>query len=240
MQTKDFLRKFGDDHIFFFRDHTDQLPKMADLKTKTDSALPTLKQYNLQGYSIFFMVNRSSTMTRSKDTVDSVVAVWLDDDGGAADMQKWPVQPHIIVQTSPNKRQLYWLIKDPESVDSEEWKRMMLGMAKKYNCDTSVTDLPRVLRVPGFDNTKYPEKPKVTAEWLGGVKYNWKVLLRSFPLANIDEVHSRELSDFEGVGAAITNILTGSDFHTSRRGIQMHLANYGVPVSTITNITSGL
>ncbi|MCY4584454.1 MAG: DNA-primase RepB domain-containing protein, partial [Bryobacterales bacterium] len=54
-----------------------------------------------------------------------------------------------IINTSPDRYQLIWNVK-PGSFTHNEAESLMRGLATKYGGDRSVTDVSRVLRLPGF------------------------------------------------------------------------------------------
>ena len=54
-----------------------------------------------------------------------------------------------IVNTSPDRYQLIWNVK-PGSFTPQQAEALMRGLAIKYGGDRAVTDVSRVLRLPGF------------------------------------------------------------------------------------------
>jgi RecA-family ATPase len=47
-------------------------------------------------------------------------------------------------------------------LDEENFKRTQIALAKLFESDASVCDLPRVMRLPGFPHQKNPQKPFIT------------------------------------------------------------------------------
>jgi len=62
-----------------------------------------------------------------------------------------PLQTHLVVQSSPNKYHLYWLVND---VALSDFGTLQQALAEHYGTDPSVKDLPRVMRLPGFYHRK--------------------------------------------------------------------------------------
>ncbi len=107
---------------------------------------------NMGGAAVGVMVNRGDLQGRSTRNVVQVRALFVDLDGAPL----YPVleadpPPSIIVESSPGKWHAYWLVQD---CPLSEFKPTMLHLASKFNGDRSVTDLPRVMRLPGFVHQK--------------------------------------------------------------------------------------
>ena len=61
------------------------------------------------------------------------------------------LQPHIIIESSPNRWHAYWLVNNCEL---EQFKQLQQDLAAKFNGDKAVNDLPRVMRLAGFSHNK--------------------------------------------------------------------------------------
>lgn len=118
-----------------------------------------LVRLNKAGAGVFVMVNRGDGVVRdgasSCRTNANVIAVrahFADADGTTLEsiLEKSP-PPHILVESSPDKWHLYWLIKD---VKLEDFKANQKAIAQALDTDPSVNDLARVLRLPGFWHQK--------------------------------------------------------------------------------------
>jgi hypothetical protein len=53
---------------------------------------------------------------------------------------------------------MYWRLDEPMT-DLALWTRYQKALAARLKSDASVTDAPRILRIPGFVNWKYPHRP---------------------------------------------------------------------------------
>ena len=119
-----------------------------------------LKYSNSHGYDIYIGMNplQPGSRTRNKEDILEVRRVYadLDEDGGTKLKEllqdgfsgKIP-NASYIVNTSPDRYQLIWNVK-PGSFTPQQAEALMRGLAIKYGGDRAVTDVSRVLRLPGF------------------------------------------------------------------------------------------
>jgi putative DNA primase/helicase len=105
-----------------------------------------------KGAGVYVMVNQGDGRGRSAKNVTSVRAVFvdLDEDGYHAlekikDCPDIP-RPHLIVETSPDKYHVYWLV---EGMELGDFKAVQVDLSKRCGGDPVVKDLCRVLRLPG-------------------------------------------------------------------------------------------
>lgn len=111
----------------------------------------TLTTLNQKGAGVFVTVNKTNLMGRKGTDIVKVRAVFLDLDGSPLEpVLDHSLKPHIIVESSPSRWHVYWLCELP----CEEFSAVQIGLAEKFNGDTSVNDLPRVMRLPGFYHLK--------------------------------------------------------------------------------------
>ena len=119
-----------------------------------------LRYSNSHGYDIYIGMNplQPGSRTRNKEDIQEVrrVYVVLDEDGRAKLNEllmdnfkgKLPSASYIT-NTSTDRYQLIWNVK-PGSFTPREAESLMRGLATRYGGDRSVTDVSRVLRLPGF------------------------------------------------------------------------------------------
>jgi hypothetical protein len=125
-----------------FDTHTDQLCKLHD-----------------RGAGIFVMVNRGDGVihegARSCRTADNVVKVranYIDLDGAPLEpVLNAAVPASIIVESSPGRWHVYWLVLDERLEDFTPTQEALIA---RFGGDPQVKDLPHVLRVPGFLHRK--------------------------------------------------------------------------------------
>ena len=120
-----------------------------------------LKQLNAQGAGIFVMVNAGDGKGRAERNVKRVRALFIDaDKNGAAVLKAVKVSglaPHIVVESSPGKYHVYWIV--APDFPMEKFTAAQQALARKFGTDATVSDLPRVLRLPGFFHMKNPAAP---------------------------------------------------------------------------------
>ncbi len=88
-----------------------------------------------------------------------VRALFVDLDEGGPEALKQLLQatkaadapPHIVTQSSPRKFHVYWLVSD---CPLASFSGLQQALATRFGGDTKVKDLPRVLRLPGYQHRK--------------------------------------------------------------------------------------
>ena len=123
-----------------------------------DDVFPELSRLNGAGAGVFFMVNQGDGEGRAARNVTAIRALFVDLDGAPLEpVQTCALAPHIIVESSPGRFHAYWRIAD---CDLNEFSIYQKVLAARFNGDTAVHDLPRVMRLPGFLHQK--REPFVT------------------------------------------------------------------------------
>lgn len=107
-----------------------------------------LSALNEKCVGAFMVINAGG---QSKDEITHVRAVFADTDGAPLE-PLLRLEPHMVVQSSPGKWHVYWLVGDDFPLD--QFKAVQLAIAKKFGTDPAVNDLSRVMRVPGFYHCK--------------------------------------------------------------------------------------
>ncbi|MDE0166729.1 MAG: DNA-primase RepB domain-containing protein [Bryobacterales bacterium] len=129
-------------------------------KAASKEVLKWLKYSNSHGYDIYIGMNplQPGSRTRNKEDVQEVRRVYLDLDEDGPSKLKEVLQDGFsgrlpsasyIINTSPDRYQLIWNVK-PGSFTPSEAESLMRGLAARYGGDRAVTDVSRVLRLPGF------------------------------------------------------------------------------------------
>lgn len=110
-----------------------------------------LMRLNSMGAGIFVMVNQGDGKGRSADNVIVVRALFVDLDGAPlGPVLKGPLRPDMIVETSPGRYHVYWIV---DGIETQEFSYFQHQLAVRFGGD-NVKDLPRVMRVPGFFHLK--------------------------------------------------------------------------------------
>lgn len=111
-----------------------------------------LQRLNAAGAGIFWMVNYGDGKGRTAANVTGVRALFVDLDGAPlAPVVACGVQPHAVVESSPGRFHAYWLV---TGCTREQFAGLQKALAAKFDGDSSVHDLPRVMRLPGFVHRK--------------------------------------------------------------------------------------
>jgi len=141
-----FLGEFGDKHCIATIDPA--TGRVASDYGAFDRHAASLTKVNREGRGVFFVVNDCSGDTRRAEHIKRVRAVFVDLDGSPLDsVHHGPLEPQLIVESSPGRYHAYWLVSD---VPLELFKPIQQRLAAYYDGDPAVCDLPRLMRLPGF------------------------------------------------------------------------------------------
>lgn len=132
-----------------------------------------LAHENSGGANIYVAANplRRASRKRNKESIAAVRHLYLDIDmDGEARLtglraSKELPKPTVIISTSFAKYQVLWRV---EGFDCEGQENALRLLAQRFGGDHACTDCNRVLRVPGFHNTKYDPAHLVTVEYGSG------------------------------------------------------------------------
>jgi hypothetical protein len=152
---------------------------------RVDEILLDLVARNGQGFGIFTCVNAITKVVdehgiarRKATQVHRVRAVFADwDNVQAGPSWPLPLEPSLLVGTSPNKFHIYWLVDD---LPLEQFEPVQRAIAAALGSDPSVCDLSREMRVPGFLHTK-GEPVEVRLLEYTGRRYSAAEILAAFP-----------------------------------------------------------
>lgn len=81
--------------------------------------------------------------------------------------------PGILITTSPNRYQAYWILWRVAGVSAQEYESLNHRLAIGYKdegCDQSGWDLTQLLRIPETFNTKHKHPFLVNGQWIKGIK----------------------------------------------------------------------
>ncbi len=111
-----------------------------------------LDALNARGGGIFWMVNYGDGKGRAAANVTGIRALFLDLDGAPlAPVLSASPEPHCVVESSPGRFHVYYLVAD---CPLERFEPLQRALARRFNGDGTVHDLPRVMRLPGFLHRK--------------------------------------------------------------------------------------
>lgn len=109
---------------------------------------------NREGGGVFVAINETNLRGRKNTDIRRIRSVFIDADGvplsEIVNVKAVP-PPHILVESSPGRYHVYWLVKP---MPLRSFKLAQQDLARLYNTDPSVHDLARVMRLPGFFHCK--------------------------------------------------------------------------------------
>ena len=135
-----------------------------------------LHDQNRAGYEIYCSPNvlAVDARGRTKDDIATIRHIYLDfDEDGTAAISRMRAgdqvpQPSYLINTSPDRWQAFWRVKEFSKDRAEELQRCM---ARAFGADTAATDCSRVMRVPGLCNHKYPRRHYIRIEQVSDAVY---------------------------------------------------------------------
>lgn len=103
----------------------------------------------------------------------------------------WPLEPSVewasSPETNPEKSQAVWLLTRP--VSRSECVSLNRRMALVVGSDPSAVNPERILRLPGFINMKYPERPRARIINISGRRYDPEELDAILPTEPASNTH---------------------------------------------------
>lgn len=191
-----------DTHQFcWFRKHDSEEGGARNVFSAFDADLAAgLRQRNAQGFGVFLAVNaiapgseqRESKWgspyvaeTRKASQVRRIRAVFGDFDNPQVPLPVFDLAPSIVVQTSPGKHHVYWLLDSAGPLPIEEFDTIQRGIIETYSAsgaDKSMLAPNHVLRLPGSLHMKgEPHLVRIVAA--PGHHYTAQQLRDAFPQA---------------------------------------------------------
>ena len=122
----------------------------------------------------FVTINETDLQGRKEANITRARALFADADGPdqverCADFIKARCLPSAIVQTRPSRAHFYWFSDD---LRLEDFTALQKALATVLQTDATVTDLPRVMRLPGTYNLKNPSHPHfVRLQFVSGQRW---------------------------------------------------------------------
>ena len=104
------------------------------------------------GAGVFTTLNPLLGANRRASEVVSVHGLLLDLDGADLDpvLAVMPA-PHMVVETSPTRYHVHWMVHD---CPLNQFKECQVALARRFDGDPAVCDLPRLVRIPGYIHQK--------------------------------------------------------------------------------------
>jgi hypothetical protein len=162
----------------------------------------TLASLNAHGAGVYWMVNAGDGKGRKASNVQRVRALYVDLDGSPLEpVAAATLPPHAIIESSANRWHAYWRVTGCPLAD---FKPLQQALAARFDADRKVCDLPRVLRLPGFDHRKgkpyrsriielHPRQPYTVAELVQA--FDLRAPETPAPVATVTPIRTRTLPD---------------------------------------------
>jgi hypothetical protein len=146
-----------------------------------------------QGYGIYVAINETDgSGKRRVGNIVGVRACFVDLDGAPLiNSQRLKLLPHIGANTSPGRYHLYWLV---QGVGLDEFTSLQRRLARLMDADSAVSDLSRVMRLPGFPHQKR-EPFMVIAEYSSGLPDSYSLSELEQALDGSEARYSAEIED---------------------------------------------
>lgn len=113
-----------------------------------------LERLQAKGAGVFVTINETDGKGRKTENIIRVRAVYADydvADPARFDSLELPLQPSVIVESSPGKHHVYWLVDD---LALKQFQPLQKRIIELLGTDGQVNDLPRPMRLPGFWHQK--------------------------------------------------------------------------------------
>ncbi len=115
-----------------------------------DQVADALATDNAKGYGIFVVVNEGGQKAAEIQRVRAVFADF-DPPSTAPMPERFALEPHLVIESSPGKHHCYWLV---DGLPPAEFKAAQQAIIACCGSDPQPCDLPRVMRLPGFFHRK--------------------------------------------------------------------------------------
>jgi hypothetical protein len=130
-------------------------PLEDEIHGSLEACWERLVALNRQGAAISVTVNLTDGSGRGIADIRRIRALFVDDDWGG-DPQRFHLQPHIRVETSPGHYHYYWLV---EGVSVQDFPGYQHRLAERYGGDSRVQALNQSMQLPGFWRRKRITQP---------------------------------------------------------------------------------
>jgi len=107
---------------------------------------------NRAGAAVTISLNETDLKGAKRENIVEVRALFADlDDAPLDPVRACTLKPHIIVESSPGRHHVYWLVK---GLPLDEYEDVQRGVAAAFDGDPAVALLTTRARVPGFMHNK--------------------------------------------------------------------------------------
>lgn len=165
----------------FWFNYPEDLDKMAALVEESKTG------------SVWFSPNLFESESRTKSASRTLNVAAADAD--VCEPENFRLQPSIVVETSPGRYQVYWLLNgEHESTEVSKLNRRIAQVHKDQGCDISFVNAAKLMRVPGTSNHKHPGAITVLSEF-DETRLNYSTVNALYPESEIPDA---VVAQFEG------------------------------------------
>jgi len=141
-----------------------------------------LEKLNSYGAGVYMTVNETDGKGRKTENITKVRSIFADLDEVPLP-KSFKERPSMIVETSPGKHHVYYFTvidNNDYSVPLQSFRILQESIAKEFGGDPVVKDLPRILRVPGFNHQKKEPFMSRIIDYTG-TRFEYGYLIELFP-----------------------------------------------------------
>lgn len=214
--------------------------KAAHFSGHFDDCKDRLLMYQKAHHGVYVMVNEGDLKGRSTDNIIRVRALFLDLDGAPlAPVLASRLAPHIVVESSPGRFQVYWLV---SNCPITRFRALQVALAWKFNGDPGVNDLPRIMRVPGFLHLKNPSQPFVVRilQTEACLPYDVDAIVEAFDLKEAEEKARRQQAELPSYDETLKRKLVEGERHPTLMNYATHYAKMGLCFSEVFALVQSL
>jgi len=107
-----------------------------------------LQSKNILGAGVFVVINQGGQTDKN---ICQVRYVFADTDGAPLAPLIDALKPHMVIESSPERYHVYWRVND---CPLKEFQTVQKAIAVKFHSDPAVSNLSRVMRLPGYLHQK--------------------------------------------------------------------------------------
>lgn len=132
-------------------------PLEQALHAPLDVCWEALAALNRQGAAISVTINQTNCRGREVSDITRIRALFLDMDRESTP-DRFPVMPHLQVETSPRHCHYYWFL---SAMSLSEFLSAQRRLAQNYQSDDRICALNQSMGLPGFWRRKWPLRPNL-------------------------------------------------------------------------------
>jgi hypothetical protein len=151
-----------------------------------------LLQANRSGYNIYLTVNETDLKGRKTENITRVRAFFVDDDDNQVTDEMVACLPPSMKVLTKRGPHFYWLVSDAKL---DDFTAVQTQLAHHFGTDTTIKDLPRVMRVPGFIRHPKEHEGQTVVELVYAYperRYRVEEVVKAFPAAEVFEAQHRQ------------------------------------------------